>query len=178
MDRTWMYKARRNDAYFCGELDKFIQAVENHARNEKTHMIPCLCKTCKNVEVFSDITTIRLHVLVGGFVKNYIIWTYHGEKALPPTENTPDEIVEDAKYDRLFDTYDDFFVHVVNDDGDGVGEGPIDGGSDNGSDDELDDGNFLSQLLRHTKAELLVGTTKGFANFKTVKKSVEENIYE
>jgi len=41
MDRTWMYKARRTDAYFCGEVDKFIQAAENHARIEKTQMIHC-----------------------------------------------------------------------------------------------------------------------------------------
>ena len=37
---------------------------------------------------------------------------------------------------------------------------------------------FLSQLLRHTKAELLVGSAKGLENFETVKKSVEENVYE
>ena len=36
MDRTWMYKARRTDVYFCGEVNKFIQATENHARIEKT----------------------------------------------------------------------------------------------------------------------------------------------
>ena len=33
-----MYKARRTDAYFRGEVDKFIQAVENHARIEKTQI--------------------------------------------------------------------------------------------------------------------------------------------
>jgi hypothetical protein len=75
---------------------------------------------------------------------------------------------ENVKFDRLFDAYDEFCVDV--EDGDGVGEGPIDGGSDDGSDDELDDGDFLSQLLCHIKAELLVGTTKGLANFETLKK--------
>ena len=44
--------------------------------------------------------------------------------------------------------------------------------------DELDDDDFLSQLLRHTKVELLVGSAKGIENFETVKKSAEENIYE
>ena len=53
----------------------------------------------------------------------------------------------------------------------------VDFGSDNDS-NELDDGDFLSQLLRHTKAELLVGSAKGLENFKTLKKSAEENIYE
>jgi hypothetical protein len=85
-----MYKARKTDAYFRGELNKFIQAAENHARNEKTQRIPCPCKTCKNMRVFREITTIRSHVLVGDFIENYNIWTYHGEKAPPPTENTLD----------------------------------------------------------------------------------------
>jgi hypothetical protein len=87
-------------------------------------------------------------------------------------------MIEDIEFDRIFDAYDEFCVDVGDDDGDGVGEGPIDGGSDDGSDDELDDGDFLSQLLRHTKVELLVGTAKGLANFETVKKSKEEDIYK
>jgi hypothetical protein len=85
-------------------------------------------------------------------------------------------MIEDVEFDRLFDAYyDDFCRGVGNDDGDGVYEGPIDVGSDDHSDAELDEGDFLSQLLCHTKAELLVGSAKGLANFKMVK---EENIYE
>ena len=60
---------------------------------------------------------------------------------------------------------------------DSVDGSPVDLGNDNDS-NELDDGDFLSQLLRHTKAELLVGSAKGLENFKTLKKSAEENIYE
>ena len=45
-------------------------------------------------------------------------------------------------------------------------KGAINGDS---SDDELDDGYFFSQLLCHTKAELLVGSAKGLVNFKMVK---------
>jgi hypothetical protein len=51
-----MYKPRMTDAYFRGELDKFIQAAENHARNKNTQRIPCPCKICKNMRVFSDTT--------------------------------------------------------------------------------------------------------------------------
>jgi hypothetical protein len=117
-------------------------------------------------------------VLVGGFVENYMIWTYHGEKASPPTENPLNEIIEDVEFDKLFDAYDNFCEGGGDDDGvgrcygDGVGKGPIDGGSNHGSADEFDDGDFLSQLLRQTKVELLVGSAKGLANFKTVKKLV------
>jgi hypothetical protein len=121
MDRVWMYKACLTDAYLRGELDKFIQAAENHARNKKTQKVPCLCKTCKNMRVFSNTTTIRSHVFVDGFIENYMIWMYHGEKAPPPMENTLDEMIEDVKFDRLFDTYNDFCVDIGDDDGDGVG---------------------------------------------------------
>jgi hypothetical protein len=30
-----MYKAQRTDAYFRGEVNKFMQAAENHVRNKK-----------------------------------------------------------------------------------------------------------------------------------------------
>ena len=72
----------------------------------------------------------------------------------------------------LFDAYDDFDDGGGDDDGvggfhgDDVDEGPINGGS---SDDELDDGDFLSLLLCHTKAEVLVASAKGLANFETVR---------
>ena len=85
MDRTWMYKAQRTDAYFRGQLDKFIQVAKNHARIEKTPLIHCPCRPCKIMRVFNDTTKIRLHVLVGGFVEDYMIWTYHGEM-LPSDE--------------------------------------------------------------------------------------------
>ena len=83
MDWTWIDKARRTEAYFLVELNRFIQATENHAKNEKTQRIPYPSKTCKNKNVFRDTTTIRSHVLVCvcGFVDNYMIWMYHGENA-------------------------------------------------------------------------------------------------
>ena len=34
-----MYNANRMDAYFRGELDKFIKVTENHARKEDTVLI-------------------------------------------------------------------------------------------------------------------------------------------
>ena len=90
-----MYKARRTDAYFHGELDKFFQAAKNHARIEKTQLIHCPCKLYKNMRVFSDTTVIRSHVLISGFVDNYVIWNKHGEEAPPLRENQLDEILQD-----------------------------------------------------------------------------------
>jgi len=109
-----------------------------------------------------------------------MIWNKHGEEAPPPRENQFEEILQDPKFNILFDNYDD----ACGDDedvgggySDGLDGGPIDIGTDDAS-DELDDGDFLSQLLQHTKEELLVGSAEGIENFKTVKKSAEENTSE
>jgi hypothetical protein len=70
----------------------------------------------------------------------------------------------DIDFNRLFDADDDFDDAGSDDEdvgggyGDCVDRGGINGGSDDSSDAELDDGDFMSQLLRHTKAELLVGS--------------------
>ena len=90
-----MYKARRTDAYFREQLNKFIQAAENHARIEKTHLIHCLCKPYKNMKVFSDTTIIRSHVLISGFIDHYMIWNKHGEEA-PPPSTTKNPVIHDV----------------------------------------------------------------------------------
>ena len=180
-----MYNSKRMDAYFRGELNKFIQTAENHTRNEKTRLIHFPCKACRNLRVFSDPTTIRSHVVVNGFVKDYKIWKYHGEMDAPfPMNNSRDQIIQDEEFDKMFDSNFDCGGDnggVGDDDGvggfhgDDIGEGPIDGDS---SDDELDDSDFQSQLLRHTKEEVLVASARGLANFEMVSKSAEENICE
>ena len=173
------------DAYFHGELDKFIKVAENHARKEDTVLIHCPCRVCGNLKVFSEPTTIRSHVIVSDFVKDYTIWKKYGEMDVPPPTNNPlDEIIQGDDFGRIFDAYydldrDDNGVSV--DDGaggfhsDDVDDRPIDSDS---SEDELDDGDFLRQLLRHTKAEVLAASTRGLPNFEYVRKSAEENIYE
>ena len=75
-------------------------------RNEKTQWIHCPCKKCKNLRVFNDPTTIRSHVMVCGFVKDYTIWKKHGETdAPPPANSTLDQIILDEEFDRMFDAY-------------------------------------------------------------------------
>ena len=188
-----MYTAKRTYDYFREEFNKFIQVAENHSRNEKTQLMRCPCFDCKNLKVFSNPTTIRSHVIVRGFVKDYMVWKQHGETGAPPPANNPlSQIVEDEDFDRMVSSYfhdggdDDGVSGSHGDDGDaddvGVSgshgddvECPMDSDS---SDDELDDGDFLGQLLCHTKAEVLVASARGLANFETVKKSAEELIYD
>ena len=171
-----MYNAKETDAYFRGELNQFIQVAENHTKNEKTRLMHCPCNICKNLRVYSEPTTIRLHVIVSSFVKDYKIWKYLGETDAPPPMNNPlDEIMRDEEFGRKFHSYfdgggDDDGIgdddRVVDDDGvggfqDDDVDGPMDGDS---SGDELDDSDFLDQLLRHTKVEVLVGSARGLAN--------------
>ena len=111
------------------------------------------------MRVFSGTTIIRSYVLISGFVDNYMIWNKHGEEAPPPRENPLDEIMQDPEFNILFDDFDNAGSDdedVVGGYSDGVDRGGIELGSDDDS-DELDDGDFLSQLLRHTKAELRDG---------------------
>ena len=179
MDRTRTYNANRTNIYFRGELVKFIKVAENHTRNEKTWLIHCPSRICMNLKVFSDPTIIRSPVMVSDFVKGYMTWKYHSKTSAPTPMNNPlDEIIQD---DRRFGAYDDFDDGGKDDDGigvfhgDDVDDGPINGES---SDEEIDDGDFLCQLLRNTEAEVLVANATGLPNFDTVRKSVEENIYE
>ena len=97
----------------------------------------------------------------------------------PPTNNPLDEIIQGDDFGRIFYAYydldrDDDGVSV--DDGagvfhsDDVDDRPIDSDS---SEDELDDRDFLSQLLRHTKAEVLAASARGLPNFDNVRKSAE-----
>ena len=115
--------------------------MENHARNEMTRRIHCPCKACKNLRAFNEPTIIRSHVLVGGFVKDYMLSMYHDETSTSsPLINPLDEIILDELFDRMFDAYDDFDDGGGDDDsgggfhGDDVDDGPINSGS---SDDEL-----------------------------------------
>ena len=103
MNRAWMYNANRMEAYFHGELDKFIKVTENHARKENTVLILCLCRVCGNLKVFSEPTTIRSHVIVSDFVKDYTIWKKYGEMDVPPPTNNPlDEIIQGDDFGRFF----------------------------------------------------------------------------
>ena len=186
-----MYHAKRTDTYFHGELNKFIQVAENHARNEKTQQVHCPCNDCKNLRVFSNPTTVRSHVIVRGFVQDYTVWNKHGETDAPPQADNPlVEIVQDEDFNRLVHSYfhaggDDDGVDDNDDDaaddGGGIGgshgddvDCPIDGDS---SDDELDDGDFLSQLLRHTKVEVLVARARELANFNTRLENQQRKTY-
>ena len=58
------------------------------------------------MRVFSDPTTIRSHVIVSDFVKDYTVWKKHGETDAPHQGDNPlVEIVQDENFNRLVYSY-------------------------------------------------------------------------
>jgi hypothetical protein len=76
-----MYGSLRFAAGFREEVDKFIEATEKHAAilTNNYGTIIYLYVDCKNLMAFSDVSTIRSHLIMRGFVPDYIVWIYHGE---------------------------------------------------------------------------------------------------
>ena len=72
---SWMYGLLRFKADFHEEVDKFIEAVKKHATTliENKDTIIYLCKDCKNRIVWTDVTIIISHLIMRGFVEDYIM---------------------------------------------------------------------------------------------------------
>ena len=89
-----MYSSLRFKAVFREEVDKFIEAAEKHATTliENKDTIICPFKDCKNHMSWTDVTIIRSHLIMRGFVENYTVWIHHGETVIVNDE-------DDEEYD-------------------------------------------------------------------------------
>jgi hypothetical protein len=98
-----MYGALRYKPGFCEEVDKFIEATENHAKTlkQKKVSIICPCRDCKNHLAFKDVTIIRSHLIMRGFLKDYTTWIHYGETVVDNV--VPEE--DDAKTLGYLDQY-------------------------------------------------------------------------
>ena len=61
-----MYGALRYKPGFCEEVDKFLEATENHAKTlkENKDSIICPCRDCNNYKAFKDVTIIRSYLIM------------------------------------------------------------------------------------------------------------------
>jgi hypothetical protein len=96
---SWMYGSLRFKAGFCEEVDKFIEATKKHATilKENKDTIICPCKECKNRMAWTDVTIIRSHLIMRGFVEDYTVWIHHGETVIVNDEDEEeydDETIE------------------------------------------------------------------------------------
>jgi hypothetical protein len=92
-----MYKLSRLYLSYIPEVHMFIDAAKNHARRtNKTH-IYCPYMDSRNVVVFDDTQQILSHLVRRGFMKDYLIWTKHGEgSSAPYTTGNPVNIDVDG----------------------------------------------------------------------------------
>ena len=94
-----MYGSLRFNAGLCEEVDKFIEAVEKHATTliENKDTIICPCKDYKNLMAWTEVSIIREHLMVRGFVEDYTVWIHHGEIVIVNDEDEEeydDETIE------------------------------------------------------------------------------------
>jgi hypothetical protein len=103
MERTsWMYNLSRLGPSYISEVHRFIDVATKHAWRTKTKRIYCPCMDYKNVVVFYDTNQIISHLVYRGFVKDYTIWTKHGEgSSLPYTTGNP----EDDRFQFVHETH-------------------------------------------------------------------------
>jgi hypothetical protein len=99
---SWMYGSLRFKVGFREKVDKFIEATEKHAATliENKDTIICPCKDCRNLMAFPDVTTIREHLIMRGFVSDYTVWIHHGERMVVD-DNHDDQEDDDETLEYL-----------------------------------------------------------------------------
>ncbi|XP_019170987.1 PREDICTED: uncharacterized protein LOC109166492 [Ipomoea nil] len=83
-NRHWMYTRMRNGLLteeFLGGLETFIQfATSEHSWMDGERIrYPCTQRKCQNTK-FLDVPTVKYHLAKYGFVSDYYVWRFHGER--------------------------------------------------------------------------------------------------
>lgn len=83
---------RKSDAFANG-LKYFLQVAEQNKR--KSGFMDCPCNDCKNEKNYSNIGTLHGHLIRYGFMRNYVVWTRHGERGVMMEEDEKEEDDDD-----------------------------------------------------------------------------------
>ena len=124
---------------------------------------------------WTDVTIIRSHLIIRGFVEDYTVWIHHGETVIVNDEDEEeydDETIEFlSQYSAELDAQMDF--EFGNEQGGDAGgwDGNDEGGARVGDEDDLED------MIRALGPEILLNGPKGLENFKRVKKASKEAVY-
>lgn len=173
---SWMYGKQRWEPSFRDEVDKFLQAAESHAMSSNNSgEILCPCSDCKNYLAWKDVTIIRSHLIMRGFVKDYTVWNHHGEAVI----NNVDPEEDDDDYLDCMDQYvAEYDAEIDREEEGSGGHNDEAGGNDGGGrvGDE-DDGDYLEEMLRAIGPEILLKSPKGLENLERVKKASKETLY-
>jgi hypothetical protein len=181
-----MYGALRYKSGFCEEVDKFIEATENHAKAMKGNKdsIICPCRDCKNHLAFKDVMTIRSHLIMRGFVSNYTVWIHYGEMVVDKVAPEEDGVETLGYLDQYVaelgaQMANDYFEQGGggggwddNVEGAGINDGGACVGDEGVDDDDLDD------MLRALGPKILLKGKKGLENLERVTKASKETVYD
>ncbi|XP_071739611.1 uncharacterized protein [Rutidosis leptorrhynchoides] len=63
---------------YLTELSEFMK-VADADQVKKQKKVSCPCKKYQNFKTYEDLRTISQHLIVNGFVDEYICWSWHGE---------------------------------------------------------------------------------------------------
>ena len=106
--RIWMYNPYKPDGAFSEEyikgVKKFISRGSRYAMNRNHVGIRCPCKKCL-CDKFGDESYLEDHIFRYGFMRDYEVWIFHGEKRKRQC------VVDDV--DRPVENND--YVNMVND---------------------------------------------------------------
>ena len=163
-------------------MDKFIEAATKHATTLKGNKDTIICpyKDCKNRMTRTDVTIIRSHLIMRGFIEDYTVWIHHGETVVndEDEEEYDDETLESlSQYSAEFDARIDFEFgnEKVGDaggwDGNDEGDANNDGGAHVGDEDDLED------MIQTLALEILLKSPKGLENLERVTKASKETVY-
>jgi hypothetical protein len=185
---SWMYGSLRFMAGFREEVDKFIEAAEKHAATltENNDIIICPCLDCKNLMAFSDVSTIRSHLIIQGFIPNYTVWIHHAETMV--VDDDDDDQEDDAQTLQYLSQFSselgaqmdhDFGNEQGGDDAGGCHQNDHDGVDNDGRAREGDTEDFdnLEEMVRALGPEILLKSKKGLENLERVKKASTKTVY-
>ena len=75
----WMYQMKRMEPQYLVHVRKFVAAVKAHRESLNRMTTICPCSHCMNMRAHVD-SEVQSHFIRFGFVKNYTVWNFHGEK--------------------------------------------------------------------------------------------------
>jgi hypothetical protein len=106
-----MYDLSSTDQWYLTGIDDFIKLARANA--EDSQPVFCPCKDCKNTRKWGDVEHIRLHLITRGFMRDYTIWTLHGEVGQNVAQENNDDVPMPNVSLNAFLPIDDYQCYIV-----------------------------------------------------------------
>ena len=75
----WMYRMKRMEPQYLVHVRKFVAAAKAHRECLNRTTTICPCSHCMNMRAHIN-SEVQSHLIRFGFIKDYTVWTFHGEK--------------------------------------------------------------------------------------------------